>query len=108
MFKQQNNHCIQYKDNNGNMCFGLIVNFLKIENNFFCLIEKFKNLQHENNLLKHLSSVCLKYIDEFFTRAAATDQLDLIEWGYILNKSIIIKIENYFVFTPCSYLNEHD
>ena len=108
MFKQQGNHCIQYKDKNGIKCYGEIVNFLKIENSFYCIIEKFKSLKHEQKLLKLLSPVCLKYIDEFFSRASKTDQYDLIEWNCILNKSIMVKIDDDFMFTPCAYLNEHD
>jgi hypothetical protein len=71
-FKQQNNHCINYRDLNGIASFGLIFNFLQVDSNYFCVIQRFETVKHDAHFLKALTSTCLKYIDKFFVKTKET------------------------------------
>ncbi|CAF0947297.1 unnamed protein product [Brachionus calyciflorus] len=106
-FESQNCSIIKYLQNDGQLKFGIIINFYEISNTKLGLIKKFKQ-KEKDSFFDLLNYECSKHIDRFFQIGEITDELCLIDLKSILGKCVLIEFGDEFMISTIDYLTEDD
>ena len=102
-----NCYTIESKDDNGEIFYGNIFNFLCINNNTYVVV-RILDVHNEDFVFKSLSSIAAKHVHNYFKLVVQSDLYILICPVDIIRRCILLKIDNSLVLSPCVDLNEHN
>ena len=105
-FENIDNHSIEYYLDKV-ISYGTIVNFIKLDNQNFCIIKKMKKC-----VFKSVNKKLQFYIDKFFIELKETNEYALVKLNNIIRRCIrsTYKLDSieHIIFSPCIDLTEHD
>jgi len=111
-FESQNNNTVEFDNNKNEISYGIITNFLKLENKkMYCVIKKII-VDHHDRFFNSLNLLTLKHIHKFFLMVKLTNDYELVEFKNINRKCIIFEYKNStaieYMLMPCENLNDCD
>ena len=98
-----------FKQNN-KLCYGNIQKFIKNQSEiyFFIKLLDASKLDYEFNYTNQELLTALDTFHNFYIRLHESNQTVLVHSKNIINKCILIALNNYFIASPCIDLLEHD
>ena len=101
-FKCQN-FTVSYSSLACNLNFGFIINFYKIDNYFYALIQKLKKYKNFTD-----NSTLEERLNDFFMICELDTEFEIILLDQIINKCVLIENKNEYFISVYNELNEHD
>ena len=105
-FNSQDCSSIEY-ELNGSKCYGIIINFFKINSDFFCLVRKLERI-NSDYFLNSLTDLLKKYFFKFFNLVSLSEHFELVKFENSINRIILINNDDNFIISSVIKTDEKD